>query len=363
MGNWCNDVRVLVLARKQYRMFGELVESATRSAQGSPLPPFILPTHAPPLPSKLLHPDAMAKFSDGRGGVNPPPGLLLPNANAVAVSILPAGILQPPGAYFYLAALCTVERRARFLKIASSSSSFLSEEDNAESSPLAHEREVDHTAQLTENLTKSYDAFKRARSHRSALFVAARIATAYFDGGLDEMALKFLERILKSYKKDEVKEVRKALVRVASEAAVRVGDGASVVRLLSESLDTENDSAVVEGLRTFLRQWDGKRPKVQVEKGEEEEKAVTITGAEWLQADTVFPASEVDFGAAVPFQLSLRNMSAFDLRDTFAVDSITLHLQQGEEGTETLVKIDNSHLLPTLRTRLKRTAANLALST
>ncbi|KAF6766968.1 protein of unknown function DUF1683, C-terminal [Kalmanozyma brasiliensis GHG001] len=327
---------------KQYRMFGELVEHATRTIPGSPLPPFQLPIHAPPLPSRLLHPDALPRFSDGRGEVSAPPNMLLPNANAVAVSTIPGSALQSPGGYYYLAALCTVERRTRFLRALSSQPSSTETE---ESGPLAHESKVDHTAQLTEALTKAYDAFKRGRMHRHALFIAAKIATAYDEGGQDEMALKFLERILKSYAKEGWGEVRRALVEVAIEAAVRAGDRASVVRLLVETLDSELEMdeerrrEVVEAAKRFLIQTrDGVDGK---EVGEEEDaKGSTPVTAGFLDVQVVFPVAEVEFGAEVPFQLVVRNTSSSDLMDVLSADGVTLHIQSGDDEYQTAVEVN-----------------------
>ena len=333
---------------KQYRMFGELVEHATRVNAGSALPPFQLPAHAPPLPSKLLHPGAVPRFTDGRGEVHPPPGLLLPNQNAVAVSILPSATLASPATYYYLAALCTIERRARFLRIASSTPASNETED---SSPLSHERKFDHTAQLTETLTKAYDAFKKARQNRAALFVAARIATAYFDGGKDEMASKFLERILRSYKKDEVQEVRAGLVEVAVQAAVNVGDGRAAVKVLNEVLDpslpvvAERRREMVDALKTFLAQATVGVNEVTKEDDAEEAKekdAGTAVPAAFLDVAAVFPAAEVEFAAEVPFQVVVRNTSAFDLREVFSIECASLHLHCGEDAHETLIDITSS---------------------
>ena len=336
---------------KQYRLFGELVEHATRAVPGSPLPPFQLPAHAPPLPSKLLHPDSLPRFSDGRGGTIAPPGMLLPNANAVAVSTSPYHTLQSSGVYFYLAALCTVERRARFLRATSSSSATAEEE--SDSSPLSHERKVDHTAQLTEALTKAYDSFKRNRLHRAALFVAARIATAYHDGGQNEMALKFLERILKSYRKDEVRAVRAGLVEVAVAAAVGAGDRSSAARLLVEVLDpslsigAEKRDGLARAVKTSLGQSNGAeqagkdgKTDAQEENGDASKSNSTpAIPASLFDTSVTLPAAEVDFGAQVPFQVVVRNISSFELSDVFSIDRVSLHIQSVDDAAETLVEI------------------------
>ncbi|CBQ69071.1 conserved hypothetical protein [Sporisorium reilianum SRZ2] len=340
---------------KQYRMFGELVEHATRAVPGSPLPPFQLAAHAPPLPSKLIHPDALPRFSDGRGGVVAPPGMLLPNANAVAVSTCPYTALQSPGAYHYLAALCTLERRERFLRATSHAAAH---DDDADStSPLAHERKVDHTAHLTESLTKAYDSFKRNRLHRAALLVAARIATAYYDGGHYEMALKFLERILKSYSKDQVHHVRASLIETAIQAAIAVRDRTSAVKMLMEVLDPllpmeeGRRTEMVNAVTTFLTQStdDVEEKRGEVADGEADGKenssasVAAAVAAGFLGADVVFPAAEVEFGAEIPFQVVLRNTcETFDLRDVLTAQRVTLHVESGEEGHESLVEIHST---------------------
>ncbi|SOV03457.1 uncharacterized protein UDID_06680 [Ustilago sp. UG-2017a] len=322
---------------KQYRLFGELIEHATRSVQGAPLPPFQLPQHAPPLPSRLLHPDAVGKV--GGGGE----GMLLPNSNAVAVSICPYSTLQTAGAYYLLAALCTVERRIRFLR----ASTIPSSNQEEENTPLAHEKKVDHTAQLTESLTKSYDAFKRARLHRSALFVASRIATAYHDGGQHRMALKFLERILKSYAREEVGEVKAGLVEVAVEAAVAEADGRMATKMLMEvvderlPMDEPRREGLVRAIKSFLQQQ-SRNQEGGEENGEEKEGGVGVVSAGFVGVETVWPVSEVEVGAEVPFQIVLRNGSGFDLTDVLEVEKMSVEIENGEQTNTVQVTASNS---------------------
>ncbi|ETS60262.1 hypothetical protein PaG_05813 [Moesziomyces aphidis] len=332
---------------KQYRMFGELVEHATRQVAGAPLPAFQLPAHAPPLPSRLLHPDALPAFADGRGGVNPPPGMLLPNQNAVAVAVTPYATLQGAGAYFYLAALCTLERRARFVRAVANAGS--TEEE--ETSPLAHERKVDHTAQITETLTKAYDAFKRARQHRAALLVAARIAIAYHDGAQHTMALKFLERILRSYTKDDVHDVRAALVEIAADAAVSAGDSTAALKMLIEMLDPrlpigyERRKAAVQALKTLVLQSDAAQSPAGDGEGDDEADVgkgnVAVAPGMW-SVEAVLPVAEVDVGTSMAFQVVVRNLAAFDVAEVVGVDSIAVHVRSGDDARETVVRARSS---------------------
>ncbi|GAK66435.1 glutathione transferase omega-1 [Moesziomyces antarcticus] len=330
---------------KQYRMFGELVEHATRQVAGAPLPAFQLPAHAPPLPSRLLHPDALPAFADGRGGVNPPPGMLLPNQNAVAVAVTPYATLQGAGAYFYLAALCTLERRARFVRAVASAGG--AEEE--ETSPLAHERKVDHTAQITETLTKAYDAFKRARQHRAALLVAARIATTYHDGAQHTMALKFLERILRSYTKDDVHDVRAALVEIAADAAVAAGDSTAALKMLIEMLDPrlpiehERKKAEVQALKTLVLQSNDAQDPVG-DGGDDEPEGrgnVAVAPGMW-SVEAVLPVAEVDVGTSMAFQVVVRNVAAFDVAEVVGVDSIAVHVRSGDDARETVIRATSS---------------------
>lgn len=64
----------------------------------------------PNLPSSLLHP-ALAAGTTSTNGVNAASG------QASASGVAPALQIEESGTYFYLAALCTVERRDRFRKI------------------------------------------------------------------------------------------------------------------------------------------------------------------------------------------------------------------------------------------------------
>ena len=78
---------------KQYRLFGDLVSIALRNGAH-------LPSLRPPAAPRLPAPGTSSSLS------GPSPGLVPPN------------ILQHAGHYYYLAALCAVERRERYREMA-----------------------------------------------------------------------------------------------------------------------------------------------------------------------------------------------------------------------------------------------------
>ncbi|PWY98037.1 hypothetical protein BCV70DRAFT_165767 [Testicularia cyperi] len=321
---------------KQYRVFAELVEQATRSVAGAVIAPFALPVHAPPLPSRLLHPDAKPPavpqlVVDPRGAVVPPPGMLTPNQNATASSVSPATVLQGAAAYFYLSALCVCERRARAREQSAliesrsdSSSVHIPDTPPTTLTPLAREQKADYPSMIVEHLTLAYDSAKRARSlPRSSLMIAAHIATTYFEAAQYPMALRFLERITRSYARDDAVDIRKALVRITAECAVRTADVPAAVRAFVEAVDLgmlgHHEGEVARSLVRFLSQsqsqsqsGDGRTPQ-PAQAGNDSASNTATTQHGLLTVQPIFIIPTVECGDKVAFQVQIRNTSVFDL--------------------------------------------------
>ncbi|SPO41088.1 uncharacterized protein PSFLO_06570 [Pseudozyma flocculosa] len=285
---------------KQYRMFADLMDAATRSPSSSPVPPFSLPTHAPPLPSKLLHPDVLSML---QAGMPAPHGMMTPTAEAAALGVSPAALIQGPGTFYYLAALCTLERRDRFHKLVAAEQ--LSEEDVNKHPSLSHEQKVDYTAQITEQLTRAYDCFKRTKMARLSLMVASKIALVYLEGGKHEMALRFLERILRSFRIEGCHAIQAWLTQLAAGCAVHIGDIESSICLLSDLLQMrldipERDRAAAEARLVAILEGDAALPegKSPVRIESDGTKGLVVV-------EPVFLDESVEVGAPAAFQLRL----------------------------------------------------------
>ena len=140
---------------------------------------------------------------------------------------VPSHALSHPGHYYAEAARCATIRRDRFRAgdVASS-----------QSPALAHERTVNHTEQIVELYTKAYELFKKANHTRQAVAVAHAIAVAYSEAGNHELALKFIERIAKTYRAELWWPLLSSLVLRTAEAAKAQGDAAAGVKAAIELL-------------------------------------------------------------------------------------------------------------------------------
>ncbi|KAI8815244.1 Gryzun, putative trafficking through golgi-domain-containing protein [Cladochytrium replicatum] len=221
-------------ASKQHRVIGEIVEVATTKLGLSvPHPP---PGSIPPAPGGALPP--LANQSDG--------GELFGPFSASNSSL----VVQHAGFYYLTAARCSEERWRRFeLQQASGSPipSSLPPPENGTvtfrpslETLIAAEGSLDHSALVIELLTKSYEQFKKQKSGRMTLYLAAEIARTYQESGKQEMAYKFFERIAKTYRKESWPAILTAVVASSLICAKRLGmwDAAveSLVELLSERL-------------------------------------------------------------------------------------------------------------------------------
>ena len=155
----------------RHRMFGDLLEAATKA--GYQIPALPKPTPGPPL-----------------------------HARAAAQHV-PDSILQHPGYYYYLAGLCAVRRRQCY-KAAEASFKQSEVEGTVTKAPtaLTHERAVPHAEQIVELFSKAYEFFKREKATRVTLYLADQISAVHSDTGNKEMAQKFDDRISRTYRRE-----------------------------------------------------------------------------------------------------------------------------------------------------------------
>ncbi|KAG7091150.1 hypothetical protein E1B28_010203 [Marasmius oreades] len=236
---------------RQHRVLAELIELGTNSHLNSTL---VIPIHKP-----IISPSSTIGIQ--RVGS---PGIEM-ELNAIRSLIInPNHLLQHPGFYYYMAARCTEMRRERF------NAALLALEDNqyhpgtlnpASNSPgFANEKKVDHFVLILELYTKAYEHFKRhaevhaqttqTQTHqgRLPLYIAYRIAQTYQDSGKYDMAIRFFERMAKTYRKEQWRSLLVPLLSTWYACAERLGDVDLCVRLLVEMLGYGIDGSEFEDL-------------------------------------------------------------------------------------------------------------------
>lgn len=193
----------------RYRIFADIIDAAIHAGYKIPSPTAYL-TSAAGAPGSPLLGNPTSGFTS-TSGCNP------------------GAILQHPGFYYHLAAMCCAERRRRFLE--------MERTENAETSKqLLSEKSVDHSSLTIELLTKSYEQFKRYRNGRMTLYLAAEIAGTYYETGKFEMAIKFFERIGKTYRKEKWHMVLTSILRWSLRCAKELGSWERAVECLVELL-------------------------------------------------------------------------------------------------------------------------------
>ncbi|KAI8374513.1 Gryzun, putative trafficking through golgi-domain-containing protein [Radiomyces spectabilis] len=217
---------------KQYRIFADVVDDATQ--------------HGFKIPLSTAYTSSNTGSSMGIGSplLGNAAGNLSGGSNLSGCN--PAAILQHPGFYYHLAAMCCAERRRRFIELeratlakASANAGSASE---TEAGPtgleqlLAQERQVNHSGLTIELLTKSYEQFKRHRNGRMTLYLAAEIAGTYYETGKFEMALKFFERIGKTYRKENWHMVLTSILRWSLRCAKELQSWDRTIECLIELL-------------------------------------------------------------------------------------------------------------------------------
>ncbi|KAH9072843.1 Gryzun, putative trafficking through golgi-domain-containing protein [Lactarius deliciosus] len=269
---------------RQHRAFAELIEQGTKST-------LILPTHQPavavpgPASSALAELDALRVL-----GFNP--------ANA----------LQHPGFYYYMAAQATERRHAQFLAIVESL------EGNSANIPgFANEKRVDHFGIVLELYTKAYELFKKHSplsngngQGRLTLRVAGRIAGTYYAAGKFDMAVRFFERIAKTYRRERWGATLRPLLATWYKCAQRLGDVELSVKILVEMLAHGSGVSEHEGDAGALQEDLLAVLKSTVPSSHDVPLTIDLSDSEPIfNASVVFWSSAAFVGECVAFQLSL----------------------------------------------------------
>ncbi|KAI0079255.1 hypothetical protein K474DRAFT_1617849 [Panus rudis PR-1116 ss-1] len=278
---------------RQHRVFAELLEQGTRTS-------LKIPTH---LPSVGANERMVSRAPDGTQRTS------LEREAMRALGLNPMQALQHPGFYYYMAARCTEQRRDRFLKALDSDAS----QPSVSSSPgFINEKKVDHLTLVLELYTRAYELFKKysapSSQHqgqgRLTLWIAYRIAQTYYESGKFEMAVRFFERIAKTYRREQWDSLLRPLLSTWYACAQQLGDMELSVQLLLEILghgpqdDQDDPEALEEDLMAVLKSTVPSTPDQAL--------VVDLTeSGPVLDTSAIFWKSEVSVGEAAGFQITL----------------------------------------------------------
>ncbi|KAG0336203.1 hypothetical protein BG004_008161 [Podila humilis] len=250
---------------KQYRCFGDLLDIGTKSG-------FKLPA---PTPGSVVY-GSFAGMSEGSNDLNKFSGIGLGGGTA-GFGIGPAGeaypyggnvgggrgggthgpgaginpmlVLQHAGFFYHQAANCSVQRRLRFeMADEAYPNSTVSPVPSASRlyapslQSINAERGIDHLSMTIELLTKSYEQFKRHKAGRMTLYLASEIAGTYYTSGKFEMALKFFERIGKTFRKEGWSLILTSILKWSVQCAKELGYWENVVEFYIEMLSPDMPS-------------------------------------------------------------------------------------------------------------------------
>ncbi|GJJ77822.1 trafficking protein particle complex subunit 11 [Entomortierella parvispora] len=250
---------------KQYRVLGDLIDIGTKSG-------FKLPS---PSPGSVVY-GSFAGMTDGAKDLSRFSGVAIggsstgfgigPNGDAYpyngnvgggrgggthgpGAGINPMLVLQHAGYFYHQAANCSVQRRLRFeiaeeaypdSNVAPVPSANIPHPPSLQS--MNAERTIDHLSLTVELLTKSYEQFKRHKAGRMTMFLASEIAGTYYTAGKFEMALKFFERIGKTYRKEGWNLILTSILKWSVQCAKELGFWETVVECYIEMLSPEMPS-------------------------------------------------------------------------------------------------------------------------
>ncbi|KAJ6497565.1 Gryzun, putative trafficking through golgi-domain-containing protein [Mycena sanguinolenta] len=278
---------------RQHRILAELLEHGTQSK-------LVIPDHRPANPALV----AAQKLS-----VNIPSSALEIEAMRT-MGINPSHALQHPGYYYYMAAKCTEARRERFLAAAEAEEN---QKPPGNPSPgFVNEKKVEHLIIILELYTKAYELFKKyapanaqnQNQGRLTLWIAYRIGHTYYESGKFEMAVRFFERIAKSYRREKWGLLLRPLLATWYACARQLGDVELNIRLLVEMLgygaeDSDDPSSLEEDLLAVLKSSVPSAP-------DPEPMLIDLAESQPIFGSTaVFWVSEVKVGEPAAFQLCL----------------------------------------------------------
>ncbi|CAK9782300.1 hypothetical protein CC85DRAFT_114458 [Cutaneotrichosporon oleaginosum] len=273
---------------RQYRIFGEVLELAL--AHGFVLPPLPAPGYPSPPTGNVLPPSAEE--------MNTPTS----SANALHV-------LQPPAFYFYTAATCTLERKARYAAAAAAERAAGS--SLAATPGFANEKSVDHAALAVELLGKA----SAAGDPGLAMYAALRMAQVQAEAGLFAAAGKTLAALAEMDEDRQWAELAAQRRALWLECARATGDVDTAVRLLASLPSQEAEDDLLGLLATT-------KPASS---------DPIVSSAQVVALTAGFRASKAATGSTVPFQLVLAP-SAYISNLTFSRLRVSL-----SDGTEIVV--------------------------
>ncbi|KAH9889488.1 Gryzun, putative trafficking through golgi-domain-containing protein [Cubamyces lactineus] len=290
---------------RQHRVFAELLEQGTRSTLKIPSP---YPTPAPS--AALLAAQSLEASQMGLEAMR-------------VLGLNPNQALQHPGFYYYMAARCTERRRERFLTALESE---VGPSHQANSPGFVNEKKVDHLAIL---YTRAYELFRKWNPQntqnpgRLTLWIAYRIAQTYYESGKFDMAVRFFERIAKTYRRESWGSLLHPLLSQWYACAQQLGDVELSVRLLVEMLAyganalEEDPDALQDDLLAVL--------KSTVPSATDEPLVVDLSESKpILDTSVVFWDPEVDVGSPAPFQLILSSQPNVSL-SSIPFTSLAIH--------------------------------------
>lgn len=301
---------------RQHRAFAELVEQGSRSSLKIPVPK--------PPPS-LGNASSLAALIRGSSA----PSIELDALRSLGLN--PSHTLQHPGYYYYMAARCTETRRERFQVAVDAEQS----QQPVLSPGYANEKKVQHYAIILELYTKAYEIFKKhslttaqnQAQSRLTLWIAYRIAQTYHDSGDFQTAVRFFERIAKTYRREKWYHMLRPLLVTWYACARQLGDVELCIKLLLEMMGydpaiSDDPTSLQEDLILLL--------KSALPPSSEGPLIVDLSESQPIfDSNVVFWKPEVEVGELVPFQISLTAPTAVVL-SSVPFSSLEIYLSEGE---------------------------------
>ncbi|KAI0669719.1 Gryzun, putative trafficking through golgi-domain-containing protein [Trametes maxima] len=310
---------------RQHRVFAELLEQGTRSNLKIPSP---YPTPTPS--AAMLAAQSLEASQMGLEAMR-------------VLGLNPNQALQHPGFYYYMAARCTERRRERFISMLDSEG----DGQQSNSPGFVNEKKVDHLAIVLELYTRSYELFKKwspqnaQNPGRLTLWIAYRIAQTYYESGKFDMAVRFFERIAKTYRRESWESLLHPLLSQWYACAQQLGDVDLSVKLLVEMLghgenaSADDPDALQDDLLAVLQAstikqdsfaWsEGLRVQSTVPSVTDEPLVVDLSESKSiLDASVVFWDSEINVGDQAPFQILLSSQPNVSL-SSIPFTSLAVH--------------------------------------
>ncbi|KAF8161338.1 Gryzun, putative trafficking through golgi-domain-containing protein [Crassisporium funariophilum] len=282
---------------RQHRVLAELLEQGTKST-------LVIPVHKPAA--------ANSNLSLSQQNLRAASGVEYDTMRSLGVN--PSHALQHPGFYYYMAARCTEMRRERFLAAAEAE---LSHKPIAMSPGFTNEKKVEHLTIINELYTKAYELFKKhspasnQAQGRLTLWIAYRIAQTYYDSRKFDMAVRFFERIAKTYRRERWYSMLRPLLSTWYACAQQLGDVELSIKLLVELLghdvpESDDANSLEEDLVAVL--------KSTVPSSPDETLLVDLVEAQPIfDSSVVFWSPEVKVGERAAFQLIMTAPSTVSL--------------------------------------------------